>query len=127
MGDCLISPKFVEIFNTYFPVYLSYGMSYSEYWEGDPNLAIAYRKAHEINLRRKNEELWLQGVYMRYAMSSVMDGKKCPYPTEPLAITPQEIREKKEREAKARFDKMKAMMNMAQKQLNRKGDTNGNN
>jgi hypothetical protein len=102
-------------------------MSYSEYWEGDPNLAIAYKKAHEINLRRKNEELWLQGVYMSHALVSVMDGKKHPYPKEPLAITPQQIREKKEREAKAKFDRMKAMMSMAQKQLNRKGDTNGNN
>jgi hypothetical protein len=102
-------------------------MSYSEYWEGDPNLAIAYKKAHEIKLRMKNEELWLQGVYMSHALVSVMDGKKHPYPKEPLAITPHQIREKKEREAKAKFDRMKAMMSMAQKQLNRKGDINGNN
>ncbi len=134
MGDYLESPKFVDIFNTYFPIYLSYGMSYSEFWDGSPDLAIAYKKAHELNLRRRNEELWLEGVYVRYALLSTVGnmfkGKSqetIEYPTEPLAITQKEVEAKKEREAKAKFDKMKAMMNMAHKNIKRKGGVNGNN
>ena len=126
MGDYLESPKFVDIFNTYFPLYLSYGMSYSEYWDESPSLAIAYKKAHELNLRRKNEELWLQGVYFTRAIACCLD-KKSKYPEEPLPITQQQLDEKKDREAKAKFDKMKAIMNMAQKNINRKGGVDGNN
>ena len=108
-------------------------MSYSEYWDESPSLAIAYKKAHEINLRRKNEELWLQGVYTRYALLSTVGNmfksksqETIEYPTEPLAITQKEVEAKKERDAKAKFDKMKAMMSMAQKNIKRKGGVDGN-
>ena len=117
MGDCIESPKIVQIFDTYFPLYLSYGMSGSEYWDGEPKLAIAYKKAHEINLKRKNEELWLQNAYTRLALLSTVGnmfkGKNQPdfkYPDEPLPITQRDIQLRDEREAKEKFDKMKAKM-----------------
>ena len=92
-------------------------MSGSEYWDGEPKLAIAYKKAHEINLKRKNEELWLQNAYTRLALLSTVGnmfkGKNQPdfkYPDEPLPITQRDIQLRDEREAKEKFDKMKAKM-----------------
>lgn len=127
MGDCLISPKFVEIFDNYFPIYLSYGMSYHEYWDERPELVKAYRKAHEINLNRKNEELWMQGVYMRDAISSTVGSmfskKEIKYPEEPYPITQRQVESKREREARKKYERMKAIMEMATKTTKR-GEVN---
>lgn len=51
-----------------FPYYLSIGMTYEQYWNGDPSLAKAYREAEKIRKRRKNEELWWQGMYVYEAI-----------------------------------------------------------
>ena len=130
MGDDLKSPKFVEIFDNHFPIYLSYGMSYNEYWNERPELVKAYRKAHEIKLARKNEELWMQGVYVRDALSSTVGSmfskKEIKYPEEPYPITQRQVESKKEREARKRYERMKAMMEMATKTMKR-GELNDNN
>ena len=117
MGDRIESPKLVQIFDTYFPIYLSYGMSGSEYWDGEPKLAIAYKKAHEINLKRKNEELWMQGLYIKHALLSTVGnmfkGKNqeaFEYPEEPFPITQHDAELRREREEKEKFEKMKAIM-----------------
>ncbi len=127
MGDDLKSPKFVEIFDNYFPIYLSYGMSYEEYWNERPELVKAYRKAHEINLNRKNEELWMQGAYIRDAVASTVGSmfSKTPikYPEEPYPITQRQVESKREREARKKYERMKAIMEMAVKTTKR-GEVN---
>jgi len=45
-----------ETFNEAFPHYLAMGMSYSDYWENDCTMVIAYRKAFQI---RQEQELYL--------------------------------------------------------------------
>lgn len=114
MGDDLISPKFVEIFDTYFPYYLSLGMSYNEFWNERPELCKAYRKAHEIKLNRTNEELWMQGGYIRDAVASVVGSMfsktEIKYPSEPYPITKEKAEAKREEEAKKKFERMKAFM-----------------
>lgn len=57
-----------------------YGMSLEEYWNGDPDMAIFYRKKHELICKQKNEEMWLQGAYVFNAFSTALsnlhfDGK----------------------------------------------------
>ena len=130
MGDYLTSPKFVEIFDNYFPIYLSYGMSYEQYWNDRPELVKAYKKAHEINLARKNEELWMQGVYVRDALSSTVGSmfskKPIEYPKEPYPITQRQVESKREREARKKYERMKAIMEMATKTTKR-GEVNDNN
>lgn len=56
-------------------------MTADEYWHGNPYLVIGYRQAHELDIRRRNEELWLQGKYffdaLMIAFSNLnFDGKK---------------------------------------------------
>lgn len=55
-----------------FPFYLAIGMSPEEYWEGDPYLAKAYYKAHKLHIEQRNQELWLQGLYIHNAVSVVV-------------------------------------------------------
>ena len=124
------TPKatFREIFNRYFPIYLSYGMSSHEYWDEEPELATAYREAHELRLDRKNQELWLEGVYMKKALESTVGNmflkkgaKPMEYPKEPLAITEKEAKAREEKEAKERFERMKSMMIAKSKTVKKKG------
>ena len=89
------------------------GMTWSQFWLDEPELAIAYRKAEAIRKRRKNEELWLEGVYMAEALSATVGnmfakGQKHQYPSEPFPLTEEEQRERREREEKARMERIKA-------------------
>lgn len=92
------------------------GMSYGQFWDDDPALATAYRKADNIRQRRMNEELWLAGTYMADALSATVGNmfskskNKYKYPSEPKPITLDEIEERKERERKTKMEQLKAKM-----------------
>lgn len=103
---------YTELFEGVFPYYLALGMTYEQFWVDDPALVKAYRKAEEIRKRRMNEELWLNGIYTAEALASTVGNmfskSKYKYPSEPKPITMDEIRERKEREQKARMERIKA-------------------
>jgi hypothetical protein len=61
-----------EIFEESFPFYLAIGMSYAEYWEGDPILTQYYRKAYRIKQDEINNNAWLQGLYVYDAVSTAL-------------------------------------------------------
>lgn len=61
-----------EIFEECFPFYLAIGMSYAEYWEGDPKLTQYYRKAYHIKQEEINNNAWLQGMYIYDAVSTAL-------------------------------------------------------
>lgn len=94
---------------------MSLGMSYEDFWHGDVALVGVYRKADELKRQRQNEVLWTQGLYIRDALLCTVGnmlagkkGNKFDYPKEPYAITATEIREREEREARLRQERMKA-------------------
>ena len=101
------------------------GMTWSQFWLDEPELVIAYRKAELIRKRRKNEELWLEGIYMAEALNATVGnmfskGQKHPYPAEPFPITAEEQQERREREEKARMERMKAAFIAKSLQVNTK-------
>jgi hypothetical protein len=105
--------SFTEYFEDLCPIYLAMGMTWAQFWLDEPVLAKAYRRADMIRRRRKNEELWLQGIYVAEALSATVGnmfakGQKHPYPAEPLPLTADEQQERREREEKARMERMKA-------------------
>jgi hypothetical protein len=107
------SKTFTEYFDEMFPAYLAMGMTWTQFWIDEPELAIAYRKADAIRKRRKNEELWLEGMYVAEALGATVGnmfskGQKHQYPAEPFPITVEEQQERREREEKARMERMKA-------------------
>ena len=76
-------------------------------------MAKYYRKAHELQRKRRNEDLWLQGMYIYEALCDVSPllqafakkGTKAhPYAERPYSITSddrkeeQKLREQRERE-----------------------------
>ena len=69
---------------------MSYGMTYEQFWFGDPWMVRAYAQSYLLKRRIRNEEMWLQGVYMCHALQAVVGtifGKKqIKYIEKPLDI-----------------------------------------
>ena len=96
---------------------MSIGMTYQEFWHDDVRLVEAYRKAAELRDQRRNQELWLQGMYFYEALCDAsplfrfsMKGgtiKPEPYVKEPYPITQAEVRERQEREARLKEERLK--------------------
>jgi hypothetical protein len=94
---------------------MSIGMSYDEFWNQDVTIVGAYRKADELNRRRQNEVLWLQGLYIRDALISTVGNmfsgkgaKKHEYPGEPYPVTAEQVAEQEEQKRKLAEERMKA-------------------
>ena len=113
------SKSYTQTFYEVFPFYLSVGMTPEQYWDGDPTLARYYRKAEEMRQKRKNEELWLQGMYIYEALCDVAPvfhafakrgTKPTPYSDHPYSLTNKEREAEKELKAKREREKAKQYM-----------------
>ena len=112
------SEKFEELCG----YYLSLGMTYEEYWEGDPEMTKHYREKHRCEMDQRNTELWLQGVYIYEALMDVAPlinifdkhRKAIPYRTEPYPLTKRAEERRKEKEEQRKMqnglDAMTALM-----------------
>lgn len=103
------------------------GMTYEQYWEQSPYLAVAYRKAWKLRKQAENEQAWLQGLYNFDALAVVLanvfakrGAKKQTYIEKPIDIFPLTEREKKQREAEEYAKMQKAMEAMMRKQQREK-------
>lgn len=118
---------YTEQFYNHFPFYLSIGMTYDQFWNDDCELVVYYRKANELRKARKNQELWLQGMYIYEALCCVSPvlhafaksgTKPLPYPDKPYAISSNDIKEHKEFMEKANRKKAMAVFMTWSSQLN---------
>ena len=77
-----------------------YGMSYDEYWHGDPWLVVPYREAYLLRQRKRNEEMWIQGLYFCKAVSVAIhnnfDKSSIDYFKAPLDLYPKTYAEEQE-------------------------------
>ena len=87
------------MFEDYCPIYLNYGMTYEQYWCGDPWMARAYAQAYLLKRRLDNENAWLTGLYMTKAVNTAIanafGNKQAKYFDKPLDIFPKTAAEKK--------------------------------
>ena len=97
---------------------MSIGMTYDEFWHKDVRLVEVYRRAEELRDKKRNQELWLQGMYIyealcdasplfRFTMKSGTI-KPEPYAKEPYPITEADIKERERREARKKEERLKA-------------------
>ena len=117
--------QLTEIFEEACPYYLAIGMSYEQFWDGSPEMVVPYRKADEIRRRRRNEELWIAGMYTADALAATVGnmfskGTKHTYPSEPRAITLSELNERRERDRKAKEEQIKARFTARALELNKR-------
>ena len=109
---------------------MSIGMTYDEFWNKDVRLVEVYRKASELRDKKRNQELWLQGMYVYEALCdasplfrfSMKKGstKPEPYVKEPYPITATEVREREERETRVKEERLKAEFAAFAEQIRKK-------
>ena len=82
-------------------------MTYQQYWEEDCQLVKYYKEAFEIQQRRMNEQLWLQGMYVYDAVCAVSPvlhafaksgTKPIPYHDKPFPMSKAEAEERQKAE-----------------------------
>ena len=102
-----------ELFEKQCPIYMSYGMSYDEFWHGDLYLTKFYRESYLIQVKQKDEELWMQGMYIYEALCKVspilhafskkgtkpLPFSEKPYLSNSPAVKTQEEKEQEEKNA----------------------------
>lgn len=103
------------------------GMTYEQFWEQSPRLAVVYRKAYRLRRETENEQAWLQGLYVFDAFAVCLSNafaksgaKRQKYLERPIDIFPLTEQEKKIREAEENAKMQRAMEAMAAKQRQRK-------
>ena len=84
---------------------MAIGMTYEQYWYGDPLMVRAFYKADKIRQEREDYNAWTQGMYVLSALNASVgnmlrkSGQPAKYPTEPFSVT-----EKKERQRQKEID-----------------------
>lgn len=80
-------------------MYITYGMTYEQYWYGDPWMVRAYAQSYLLKRKIENENAWILGAYMANAFGTVLVnafGKKHEkYLEKPLDIFPKTESEEK--------------------------------
>ena len=99
-------------------------MSYHDYWYERADMLIRYHKAEQIRQKKRNNEMWLQGLYVHIAIGDLVpvlnpfskEHKAKKYLSKPIPITKEE-QEEQEREKVQRFiNYMNTLVAKGQKQ-----------
>lgn len=110
-------------------------MTYEQFWYQDPHLVRAYAKAEEMRIKRKNEELYLQGRYVYEAIGAFAEilpafpkkgAKIHPYLEEPYPLTEAELLAREEQKNKEKMEAIKQRMFAMSMQINAKMGENEN-
>lgn len=108
-----------ELFEKQCPIYMSYGMSYDEFWYGDAYRTKFYCEAYKIKVRQKDEELWMQGMYIYEALCDVSPilhafskkgTKPLQYSKKPYLAESEVAKTKIEKEQAAENERLKAIL-----------------
>ena len=69
---------------------MSYGMTWEQYWYGDPWMVRDFQQAYLIKRRIENENAWIQGAYIANAVTvaiqSCFGKRKVDYMKQPLDL-----------------------------------------
>jgi hypothetical protein len=104
-------------------------MTPEQYWDSDPTLTKYYREAEEKRIERRNQEFWLQGMYIYEAICDVSPilhafakkgAKPHPYSDKPYSITEKQRRQEEEIRHKKLVEKGKRFMEAVMKANNKK-------
>lgn len=88
-----------------------YGMTWDEFWFESMERYAVYWQKEQYEIEKRNQELWMQGLYIREAIDSAFDAKhKCKYPDKPHRLTEMTDIEK-ELEAQRMVEKMREQLN----------------
>ena len=62
------STSLTKTFEEACPIYMSYGMSYKDFWYGPVYMTRFYRDANKLRIRQQDENNWMIGMYVYEAI-----------------------------------------------------------
>lgn len=117
--------------------YMALGVSFDEFWYGDYTRFKYISEANKLKKEAINEQLWLQGLYIDYALSTQFEnfgmglagkhGKPKRYLEKPIELFPK-TEEEKQREDEEERKKLIEFFNslIAQQERRKKEKADGN-
>lgn len=120
--------RYTERFEALCGYYLSLGMSYEDYWDGDACKVKYYRQKDNLDKERRNHDLWLQAVYIYEAlldaspMFNPLSKKKGPYPfrENPIPLTESESKRLNEMNKQKQLENGREAMRAMMIEINKK-------
>ena len=96
-------------------MYMSMGMTYSEFWDQDAEMVKPLRKAFEQRRRDMNLEAWLIGSYVYEAFTVAYSNawskdSKLEYPAQPRPLTEADVRREREEAERLQMEKLFSYM-----------------
>lgn len=103
--------NYAEYLDHICPYYMMMGMTWDEFWYESIERFATYWQMHQFNIERRNQELWMQGIYFVDAiMASLGIGKKTKYPSKPYRITEMTDAEREE-ENRRKVEQLREILN----------------
>ena len=109
------------------PMYMLWGMTYEQFWDGDVKAHKCFRKAAKLRRKQENENMWMQGAYIYEALcaaSSLCRGMKPSRPQKyrdaPYDIFEEDRKRREEEERKAQYERMREKVAVFAKAFNEK-------
>lgn len=117
---------FYKTFEKLCPYYMSIGMTYEQFWDGEAELPKYFREAHELRMREQNRMMYYQGAYVYSAIIAVSPilrafskaKEPAPYLDDVIPISEKEADEIKERKEREQFEKNLTWMKTISQRLN---------
>ena len=115
------STSLTKLFEKACPIYMSYGMSYNDFWYGPAFMTTFYRDANKLELRRQDENNWMIGMYVYEALCDVSPvlhafskkgTKPLPYAKKPYLMDQFEEKTEAEKEQEKENERLKFMVQM---------------
>lgn len=123
--------SFTEIFEKACPQYMAIGMSYDEFWNGEPEMAKYYREANALRQKEKDYDLWLQGRYIYDALCAVSPilhafakngTEPADYLKEPYPRTMKDFKAMQERQMKENIENFRMFVNAKNEERRRNNE-----
>ena len=103
---------------------MAYGMTWEQFWFGDPWMARAYAQSYLLKRKIRNEEMWINGIYIANAFQTVLGNafgkRQLKYMEKPLDIYGKTEAEKK-REVRNERQKLINGLNKLKKSADKQG------
>lgn len=127
-GKTAASPlSLMTVFEDACPIYMSFGMSYQDYWDGDIAMHRMYREANKQKMLVENRMLWLQGMYFYEALldagryiKAFSKSKPAPYPDKPYDLFAEERRRRELKEQREKYEHIRNKVALFAKAFNEK-------
>lgn len=117
----------VGVFEKVCPAYMSYGMTYEQFWDGDVSAHKAYREAHKLRMKEQNTFAHIQAAYIYEALcdaSSLFRGMKPSKPQKfrdaPYDIFPEDAARREEEERRQQYEHIREKVAAFAKAFNEK-------